>query len=96
MTTTQLRFEDPPLANRNPKGRAVEKDVIRQLQDAPMQWAIVHYADTRAGAYAMAHQIRRGVLASYRPAGHFQALGRTVKGQFRVYARYVGTDGDGA
>lgn len=91
---TTIRFEAPPLANRTPRGRAVQKDVVRQLRAHPGEWAIVHYADTRAGAYAMAFQIRRGVLASFRPAGAFEALGRTVDGEYRVYARFVETDGE--
>ena len=94
MTKTTLRFEAPPLANRTPRGRAVDKDVPRQLREHRDEWAIVHTAQTRAGAYAMAHQIRTGVLASYRPAGAYEARGRTVDGEYRVYARYVGTDGE--
>lgn len=94
MTKTTLRFEAPPLASRTPRGRAVEEDVVPQLRKHPGQWAIIHCANTRAAAYAMAHQIRHGVLASYRPAGAFEALGRTVDGEYRVYARFVGTGGE--
>lgn len=94
MTKTTLRFEAPPLANRAPRGRAVEKEVPAQLRAHPGEWAIIHTAQTRVGAYAMAHQIRTGILASYRPKGHFEALGRTVDGEFRVYARFVGNGGD--
>lgn len=41
-------------------------------------------------AGGMAYGIRQAKLQAYAPAGTFEARARTVDGEHRVYARFVG------
>jgi hypothetical protein len=50
----------------------------------------VQRASTITRAASSAQAIRSAKLAAYGPAGAFQAVARTVQGEHRVYARYVG------
>lgn len=89
-----IRFEEPPLhrgGNRNggrenPKYRAD----AAALMSRPGEWAIVHAGGRRSLADGLAYQIKSGKIAAYRPAGAFEAMARTVDGEYRTYARYVG------
>ncbi len=44
----------------------------------------------RGDAATAAYQIRKGILAAFRPAGAYEAKSRTRDGRYYVYARYVG------
>lgn len=93
--TKTIRFEAPPMVKGGiSRSRAFDADTVRQLQERHGEWAIVHTPATRASAYAAAYQIRRGVLANFRPSGTYEAVGRTVDGEYRVYARFVGENGE--
>ncbi|MFF4751806.1 hypothetical protein [Streptomyces sp. NPDC001270] len=61
-----------------------------QLRAHPGEWAHVTTAKNSASSASLAGAIRAGRLAAYAPAGSFEAAARTVKGEPRVYARYVG------
>lgn len=60
-----------------------------QLRAKPGEWAVVTVADSSAKSGNTAYQIRTGVCAGM-PAGEFDAVARTVDGEHRVYARFVG------
>lgn len=94
--TKTIRFEAPPKSKGVSRSRAFTADTARQLQERPGEWGIIHTPPTRAAAYATAFQIRRGILANFRPGGTYEAVGRTVDGEYRVYARFVGENGEHA
>jgi hypothetical protein len=91
---TAIRFEEPPLSARPPYSKRASTKDAALLMERPGEWAVIREPASRMAAYAMAYQIRRGILAGFRPAGAFEAMGRTVNGTYRVYARYIGTDGE--
>ncbi|MFJ7902397.1 hypothetical protein ACIQ6V_18205 [Streptomyces sp. NPDC096198] len=70
--------------------------LVAQLRAHPNQWAEIQEKATGARAAAAAQAIRSAQLASYAPAGSFQAIARTVVendvARHVVYARYVGTE----
>ncbi|GAU66688.1 hypothetical protein SSP35_03_03360 [Streptomyces sp. NBRC 110611] len=65
-------------------------EAARQLRERPGEWAVVRRTETSDQAGAAAQAIRDGRLRAYRPTGAFEATARTVVGEHRVYARYVG------
>lgn len=90
--TERLTWEEPP-----PVGQGVRtsyEDVARKLRARPGQWAIVAQYDKSRTAAGVANNIRKGISRHFRPEGHYEAVGRTVGGEHRVYARYVG-EGNG-
>ena len=88
-----VRWENPPRADayRVKYDWAAIGDV---LQKKPGKWAVVAVYETVARAAVQANAIRAGSVAAMRPAGTFDAMARTVDGECRVYARYVGGGGD--
>lgn len=92
-----LRFEAPPMSRGANSGTRVTLDDIEQLKKRKGEWAVVREPATRVAAYATAHQIRTGTLTAFRPAGSFEAQGRTIREPngsvvYRVFAKYVGPD----
>lgn len=88
---SDLRFDGPPPPRRvTPKGH--HDAVAKQLRAKPRQWAIIGTYAHGGSSSAVAHQVRRGLIPSYNPAGTFEAQARNVDGEARVYARYVGED----
>lgn len=85
-----LTFEDPPERSRVPGKRGKHLEVAEELRSRPGEWAIISVYGTGASSAAMARHIEGGNVDAYEPAGTFEALARTVDGQARVYARYVG------
>jgi hypothetical protein len=84
-----LKFEGPPpTAHGTSKGH--HADAARELRERPEEWAIVGVYAHSGSAGAVALQVRKGSIAAYEPAGAFEAKARTVNGEARVYARYVG------
>lgn len=61
-----------------------------ELREHPGQWGHVSTHATRGSAASIAHLISKGALTAYAPEGTYEATSRTVNGEFRVYARYVG------
>jgi hypothetical protein len=91
---TELKWEEPPHADqRRPGGAKRHAEVAAQLKSRPGEWARVAAFDKDTRSRTYAHYIRRGGLAAYRPDGSFEAVSRTVDGEYRVYARYVGGEG---
>lgn len=86
-------FEDPPAPCRSwtMRQRIDWTAVGDTLSGKPGQWAKIAVLDdvTKAGRYA--NRIRSGLIDSLQPyGGLFEAAARTVEGEHRVYARYVG------
>jgi hypothetical protein len=86
---SDVHWEEPP--HKSPKGGRPKywKAVADQLRSRPGEWAMVHVDETQRKAGYTAMNIKRGLLAGM-TAGEFEAVSRTVDGQRRVYARYVG------
>ena len=92
---TEIVWEGPPASARGGRHAKYEHLWIAEaLRGRPGDWALI-LEDVPA---TIAHQIKRGILKAYRPAGSFEA--RTVsvdvsKGRAaKIYARYVGASGD--
>lgn len=86
---SELKFEPPPAKERKASwGRHYL--IAHRLRARPKEWAVVGTYNGAESARATVRHIRKGRLESYRPAGSFEAEARTVDGEARVYARYVG------
>ncbi|MDX3214549.1 hypothetical protein PV318_03185 [Streptomyces sp. ME02-6991-2B] len=91
MSTSRLTFGPLPepgtvgTGRRGKHARAAE-----ELRARPGEWAPVTTGRNAESAAALAQAVRSARLAAYEPAGAFEAAARTVRGQHRVYARYVG------
>ncbi|MFC8945943.1 hypothetical protein [Streptomyces rochei] len=84
MTVT---FEALPTSS---SARGAHQAIATQLRARPGQWAHVLTPPASGTATSMAYVIRAAKLTAYAPAGTFEAHARTVNGEHRVYARYVG------
>lgn len=91
-TAPALRWEDPPSCRRT--GAASPRVnwplIAAALRANPNQWAIVCVAAERASAARTANRIKVGRIQSLYPVGAYEAKARTVGGECRVYARYIG------
>lgn len=82
-----VRWEDPP-----PRRTSDVYDwdgIADALMARPGQWALVVVCPNTATAGSTARHIRNGLYEAM-PRGDFDATARTVDGEARVYARYVG------
>lgn len=97
-----IRWEDPPAyysgatKARKPRRANEWRNAARLMQERPGDWALVDEGEQFTEVGGLANQIRKGRLAAFRPAGHFEAATRVVAGSHRVYARYVGEAGSEA
>ncbi|WP_030271233.1 hypothetical protein [Streptomyces sp. NRRL B-24484] len=80
-----VEFLGPPPAAETKHGR-----IARALRDRPSEWAVVQRSASITRAASAAQAIRSAKLGAYEPAGAFQAVARTVEGEHRVYARWIG------
>lgn len=95
MTRATIRFEElPPDARGGRLPSPMSQDIAAQLTERPGEWAHIRSGATPARAASLAHHVRAGTSRAFRPKGAFEAKSRTVDGQFRVYARYVGPNGE--
>lgn len=81
-----VTWEDPPA----PSARRGGPAWVQQLKNNPGKWAHVETKTSRERANGFAGNVKFGKATCYQPAGSFEAVFRTVDGEFRVYARYVG------
>jgi len=79
---------EPPTSRRQSK---YDHDgIAAALQENPGQWAEVPMDDsTDQARRGLAASIRQGD-AAYAPPGAFEGKSRTVDGEVKVFARYVG------
>ena len=82
-----LRWETPPPQTQGPVHNwpAIAAD----LQQKPGEWALIALCDTRATAGTTAKYVRESFYEPLK-TGVYEAKSRTVDGEFRVYARYMG------
>lgn len=86
-----VRFEDPPGARGRGGGEIRDWAAIGvELKKRPQQWAVVAVCDDPKSAASTADKVRRNRFATLAQVGNFEAVSRTVDGQPRVYARWVG------
>lgn len=86
MTEIDLPEEAPPRM----RDSDFHKKVAATLRSKPDTWMRVKVGTTGPAARSLSYQIKNGTLVAYRPHGFFEAVSRTVDGEFCVYARYVG------
>ncbi|WP_143194335.1 hypothetical protein [Micromonospora sp. CB01531] len=70
--------------------------MANELRANPGRWAVAYDDVTPNVASRRAGDIRNGLLASFRPAGAFEATTRATAGRARVYVRYIGEKGGSA
>ncbi|MFJ9644988.1 hypothetical protein [Streptomyces sp. NPDC101206] len=89
MAKHTITFE--PLPRATQKGQwGINAVIAAHLRHRPGEWAHIDNKATRASAASTAYLIRTGGLRAYTPTGHYEATSRTVDGEYRVYARYIG------
>lgn len=83
---TGLRFEELP----DRTGYASKwRTISGELRARPGEWAVVAVVGDAGKSGTTAAAVKRGVYAGM-PKGEFEATARTVNGEHRVYARYIG------
>lgn len=88
---SEIRFEDPPPSSNGGYGDNTDhRAAAAALRERPGDWAFVKVSGTQSSAGTTARHIRTGYLQAYAPRGSFEAASRTVDGEHRVYARYIG------
>lgn len=83
-----IRWEEPP-----PRRHGQVHDwaaIGEKLRSKPNEWAVVAVCLNQATAGSTARYVREGKYQKLGPG--FDAVARTVNGEARVYARYVGGD----
>jgi hypothetical protein len=95
MAEIKIRFENPPPRGSgrewSPKG--THEGIASRLKKKPLKWAHIQTLSTVQSAANQADAVRGARLVAYGPAGSFEAVSRTVDGEHRVYARFVGAVG---
>ncbi|WP_116211558.1 hypothetical protein [Streptomyces olivoreticuli] len=82
-----VRFEPLPAERRSQWAH----DVADMLRQRTGEWACIADNENPNRASNLAHRIRSGQVAAFRPAGVFEARSRTVEdGTACVYARHIG------
>lgn len=87
-----VRFEELP--DRQGRGPGKHAAIAEQLRTRPGEWAVIATYAHSGTCGSMAQGIKRGLIRAYAPEGAFEAVSRTVDGEHRVYARYVGEGRD--
>ena len=89
-------WQDPPARRWGMRrGDYVDHHLVAEtLKSNPDAWAKVGKYRTVNSSASVASHIRGGLLAAYAPAGTFEAVARTVDGEYWVYARYIGEGND--
>lgn len=89
-----LIFEEPPprsvVASTPRLDYGAHLGVAAALRLRPGEWARVGAYMSPETSASVAYAIKSAVTRAYLPAGSFEAVARTVEGENRVYARYVG------
>ncbi|MFI7114027.1 hypothetical protein ACIBK9_47455 [Nonomuraea sp. NPDC050227] len=96
MSDFEIRFEDPPRSTRR-WAKALPFDyeqVAVTLCARPGEWAFIGATATPTRAGGVAQRIRDGVVEALAAHGEFDAVSRTVDGEYRVYARFLGEAGE--
>jgi hypothetical protein len=95
-TMSKIVFEPLPPRTSGVKRRSRELAALAAaLMGSPGEWARVGVYGTAEVSRSTATHIKKGRIAAFTPAGAFEAVARTVDGEHRVYARFVGTPAGG-
>lgn len=87
--TEGLIWDTPPS-----RGRGVDFSAIAaELRTRKGIWAVIATYPKAATSGSTAWQVNTGRSTAFTPAGSYEAAARTVDGEHRLYARYVG-DGE--
>ncbi|MEU6725588.1 hypothetical protein ABZ917_17925 [Nonomuraea wenchangensis] len=88
----EIRFEDPPPPLRTwAQSEPFDYPRIASvLCKKPGRWALIGVVGTPLRASGAAHRIRAGLVETLAIRGAFDAVARSVDGEYRVYARYLG------
>lgn len=86
-----IRWEEPPASHR--VDRYDWAAIGAELVAHPGIWAMVAVANNSVTAGAMANHIRNGKYLKLAELGRFDAKARSIDGENRVYARYIGEVG---
>lgn len=86
MNTQEFEYRPGPAVNRERRSHLA---VAGHLKENPGVWALVRTTPSPSASATAAYQIRQGVRAAFRPAGHYDAYANGLE----VIARYVG-EGD--
>lgn len=88
----EIRFEEPPAPCRTWKGvhGMVWPEVASELVRRPGEWARIAVLNDALEAGQYAHRIRNGRVEALAAHGEFEAVVRTVAGERRLYARFLG------
>ena len=86
----EIVMEEPPMPNRGTNRRVRWVDHLAPLVQSPGEWARVGVYAKATTAYSTARNLRTGRVQV--PAGRWDFVGRSVDGEGRVYARYLGPD----
>jgi hypothetical protein len=87
-----IRWEDPPTPERHGGRGGRHRDwagIVTELRGRPGVWALVAVCPNAGSARGAADQLRNGRGGFPLPCP-LEAVSRTVDGEYRVYARYVG------
>lgn len=91
---TRIVFEAPPARSHRPRGKTKHEKIAATLIKRPGEWALIESYAKQATMSSVAHQIKHGKIRAYGPKGTFDAVGRSVEGKHRVWARYLGEHGE--
>lgn len=86
-----LNWGEPP-----PRyGRTYHRHMLiaKRLRERKGEWAWLVFNSARGAANA-ARVAEMGLSPAYEPAGDFEAMTRTVDGEFRMYVRFLGDGPD--
>lgn len=84
---SEVRWEQPPPSGNDRYDWAA---IGAQLVARPGEWAMVAVARNVGTSSQMAKKIRTSDYHPLAALGRFEAVARTVDGEPRVYARYIG------
>lgn len=83
VNTQEFQYRPGPNVTRE---RRSHVEVAEHLKRNPGVWALIRTAPNNQAAASAAFQIRQGVRAAFRPAGHYDAYSHGTE----VIARYIG------
>ncbi|MFI7448167.1 hypothetical protein ACIBQX_11770 [Nonomuraea sp. NPDC049714] len=89
----EISFENPPARTTNRGNGApvlVWREVAAELTRRPGEWARVAVLDCALAAGQYAVRVRNGSIEALAPFGQFDAVTRTVRGERRLYVRFLG------
>lgn len=85
-----VTWEDPPLTARGGSANSNHGAIAKALKDNPGAWARIGTYASPGSCGSMVVYVKKGLAKAYEPAGTFEAVSRSMDGQYHLFARYVG------